>query len=83
MTTDKIKQYIAMIGGALGGVLLFLRSLEIELEHFNEITIEAFIGMLAALIPFALVMYGVYKNTYLVTKQAKYQEKVLKNKGLK
>lgn len=83
MTTDKIKQYIAMVGGALGGVLLFLRSLEIELKHFNEVTIEAFVGMLVAFVPLMLIFYGVWKNTYLVTKIAKKQEDELKKKGLK
>lgn len=81
--TDKLKQYIAMIGGALGGVLLFLRSIDIEWEHFNEVTIESFTTMLTALVPFILVLYGVYKNQYLVTKRAKKQEDELKKKGLK
>ena len=83
MTTDKIKQWIAMIGGALGGVLLFLRSLEIEIKHFNELTIETFTTMLISFVPLILIGYGIYKNQYLVTKKAKVQEDELKKKGLK
>lgn len=83
MTPDKLKQWIAMIGGALGGVLLFLRSLEIEFKHFNELTIESFTTMLISFVPLILVGYGVWKNQYLVTNKAKKQEEELKKKGLK
>lgn len=83
MTTDKLKQYVAMVGGVLGALLLFFRSVDREIAWFNEVTIEAFIGVLIAFIPLVLVLYGVYKNTYLVTKEAKKQEKLLKRQGLK
>lgn len=80
---DKLKQYVAMIGGVLGALLLFFRSLNFEVEWFNEITIEAFLALLAAFIPLVLVFYGIWKNQYLVTKKAKQQERVLKQRGLK
>ena len=83
MTTDKLKQWIAFLGGALGGVFLFLKSLDIEFLHFNEITIEAFTTMLVSFIPLILVGYGIWKNQYLVTEKAKEQEDELKRKGLK
>lgn len=83
MNTDKLKQYVAMIGGALGGVLLFLQSIDIEFKHFNEMTIESFTAMLVSFIPLVLVGYGIYKNQYLVTKKAKKQEEELKKRGLK
>lgn len=83
MTTDKLKQYIALFGGLLGAVLLFLQTLGIELAWFTQQSIDSFVGVLIAAVPFALVLYGVYKNTYLITKQAKKQEDELKKKGLK
>lgn len=83
MTTDKIKQYIAFLGGALGGVLLFLQSLGIELTHFNNDTINAFTEMLLSFVPLVLVGYGVWKNQYIVTNKAKNQENLLKNRGMK
>ena len=83
MTADKLKQYIAFVGGALGGIFLFLRSLEIEFKSFNEITIESFTMMLTSFIPLILIGYGIYKNQYLVTKKAKRQEDTLKRQGLK
>lgn len=83
MTTEKLKQYIALFGGWLGAVLLFLQALDINFKHFNEDTINAFIGVLTASIPFILVAYGVYKNSYLLSKKAKEQEKELEKKGLK
>lgn len=80
---DKIKQYIALFGGLLSAVLLFLRSLNIDYWWFNEETINSFVNLLLALVPFVFVLYGVWKNSYIVTKKAREQEKVLKQKGLK
>lgn len=83
MTQDKLKQYIALFGGVLGALLLFLQSLGVNLAHFNDESINAFVNVLESLIPFILVGYGVYKNSYIITKRAKEQEKELKEKGLK
>lgn len=83
MTADKLKQYIGFFGGALGAVLLFLQSIGLTFTHFNDDTINAFVNVLESLIPFVLVAYGVYKNTYIVTNKAKIQENELKEKGLK
>lgn len=83
MDYDKLKQYIALFGGWLSAVLLFLQSLGIDFWWFNEETIGTFTDVLMASIPFVLLIYGVYKNTYVVTKKAKEQEKELKQKGLK
>ena len=83
MTTEKLKQYIALFGGWLGAVLLFLQSIGVTLAHFNDDSIDAFVGVLEASVPFILVAYGVYKNSYLLSKKAKNQEELLKKKGLK
>lgn len=83
MTADKLKQYIGLFGGVLGALLLFLQSLGLTFTHFNDDTINAFVNVLESLIPFALVAYGVYKNSYIITKRAKEQENELKEKGLK
>lgn len=81
--SDKLKQYIGLFGGVLGAVLLFLQSIGLTFTHFNDDTINAFVNVLESLIPFILVAYGVYKNTYIVSKKAKKQEIELKEKGLK
>ncbi|MEK4760748.1 phage holin [Viridibacillus sp. FSL E2-0187] len=83
MTTEKLKQYIALFGGLLSAVLLFLQSLGFTFTWFTDSTIDAFINTLFAAVPFILIVYGVYKNSYIVTKQAKEQEELLKQKGLK
>ncbi|MFP7199672.1 phage holin [Lysinibacillus halotolerans] len=83
MTSDKLKQYIALFGGLLSAILLFLQSLGINFTWFTDDTINAFVEVLIAAVPFVLVIYGVYKNTYIVTKKAKEQEKALEKKGLK
>lgn len=83
MTSEKLKQYIGLFGGLLSAVLLFLQSLGITFTWFTDQTIDAFVNALLATVPFVLVVYGVWKNSYIVTKKAKEQEKLLKEKGLK
>ena len=83
MNADKLKQWIGFIGGALGGILLFLQSLGVELVHFNNETINAFTDMLLTFVPLILIGYGVWKNQYIVTDKAKKQESELKKRRLK
>lgn len=83
MTADKLKQCIAMFGGLLSAVLLFLQSLGITLTWFTDESIDAFVNAALAAVPFILVVYGIWKNTYLVSKKAKEQEEKLKEEGLK
>ena len=83
MTADKLKEYIALFGGLLSAVLLFLQSLGVTLTWFTDESIDAFVNAALAAVPFILVVYGIWKNTYLVSKQAKEQEKKLKEEGLK
>lgn len=83
MTADKLKQYIGLFGGLLSAVLLFLQSLGITLTWFTDETIDAFVNTALAAVPFVLVVYGVWKNTYLMSKRAKKQEEKLKEEGLK
>lgn len=80
---DKLKQYVALFGGWLSAVLLFLGTLNVKFEWFNMVSIGAFEGVLIASVPFMLIIYGVYKNTYLVRKRAKEQERLLKHRGFK
>ena len=83
MDADKLKQYVALIGGLLSAVLLFLGTLNVEFEWFNMGSIEAFEAVLIAAVPLVIALYGVWKNTYLVTEKAKKQERTLKRNGLK
>ncbi len=83
MTGDKLKQYVALFGGWLSAVLLFLGTLNVSFEWFNQNSIDAFVVVLGTSIPFVFVMYGVWKNTYLVKKNAKEQEELLKRQGMK
>lgn len=83
MTIEKLKQYIGFFGGLLSAVLLFLKSINVIVPWYTEETIGSFVNALLATIPFVLVIYGVWKNSYIVTKKAKEQEKFLKEKGLK
>lgn len=83
MTADKAKQFVGLIGGFLGAFYLALQATGLEFLWFNPDTINAWMGVLNAGIPFALIAYGIYKNQYLITKKAKKQEKALQDEGLK
>lgn len=83
MSTDKIKQYIATIGGMLGLLYLALQSSGIEIEYLTPEHVQPWINFLMVFVPLLFAAYGQYKNTYLIRKKAKNQEKVLKEKGLK
>ena len=60
-----------------------MTTLNIEFEWFNTDSIGAFEGVLIAEVPFVLLVYGVYKNTYVLTEKAKKLERALKQRGLK
>lgn len=83
MTKDKISQYVGLFGGLLSAVLLFLGTLNIEFKWFNADSIGALEAVLIAIVPFILLIYGVYKNSYIITDEAKRQEAELKRRGLK
>lgn len=83
MTTDKAKQMVALIGGFLSSLVMFFGIIGFQLEWFNEVFVEGFVGVLLALIPLAFGMYGVYKNSFIMTEKAREQEDELIRKGLK
>lgn len=83
MTTEKLKQYVALFGGWLSAILLFLGTLNVTFDWFNQESIDSFVVVLGASIPFVVAMYGIYKNTYRLTDKAKKQEELLKQRGLK
>ncbi|MCE4971824.1 PTS mannose transporter subunit IID [Staphylococcus chromogenes] len=80
---DKVKQFIALIGGFLGALYLALQASGISAEFINPQKVDAWINVINTGLPLVLVAYGVWKNTYLVKSKAKEQEQVLKEKGLK
>ncbi|MGV3143160.1 SPP1 phage holin family protein [Staphylococcus simulans] len=80
---DKIKQYIALFGGFLGALYLALQASGIRAEWINPRTVDAWINVINTGLPLALVAYGVWKNTFIVRKSARDQEKYLKEEGLK
>lgn len=80
---DKLKQWIGLLGGALGALLLFLQAIGVSFEHFNNDTINALVNFLTTLVPLILIGYGIWKNQYLISPKAKEQEEVLIKEGLK
>lgn len=83
MTQDKLKQYIALFGGMLGALYTLLYSYGLSVEWINPDRVNALVVFLNTLVPFGLVAYGVYKNSYIITRKARKQEEVLKDKGVK
>ncbi|MCY1563805.1 phage holin [Staphylococcus pettenkoferi] len=83
MNGDKVKQFVALIGGFLGALYLALNASGISAEWINPQKIDAWVNVLNTGIPIALTFYGVYKNTFIIKSKAKTQEEYLKEKGLK
>ncbi|WP_368679718.1 phage holin [Staphylococcus pseudoxylosus] len=83
MKKDKLKQFIALIGGFLGALYMALNASGISAEWINPQKVDAWVNVLNTGIPVALTFYGVYKNTFVVTKKAKNQEKTLKDLNIK
>ena len=83
MDADKLKQYIALFGGWLSALLLYLGTLNVRFDWIDQDSISNLQTFLIASIPFILAIYGVYKNSYRLSKKAKMQEETLKKNGLK
>ncbi|VDG97003.1 Uncharacterised protein [Lysinibacillus sphaericus] len=79
MDADKLKQYIGLFGGLASAVFLFLHTIGIQFTWFNPASTGVFSGVLVAAIPFVLIVYGVYKNSYIITEKAKTHVKNIKN----
>lgn len=80
---DKVKQFIALIGGFLGALYLALQSSGITADWLNPQAVDAWVNVLNTGVPLILVGYGVWKNTFIIKKSAREQEQYLKEKGLK
>ncbi|WP_353419214.1 phage holin (plasmid) [Staphylococcus delphini] len=80
---DKVKQFIALIGGFLGALYLALLASGISAEWINPQAVDAWINVLNTGVPLIMVGYGIWKNTFIVKKSARKQEEYLKQKGLK
>ena len=83
METDKIKQYISQFGGMLALLYLALQASGIEVEFLNPDHVQPWINFLMVFIPSLIGLYGVYKNSYILHKNSREQEKVLKDNNLK
>ena len=83
MDKDKIKQFVALVGGFLGSLYLALNTSGISAEWINPQKVDAWVNVLNTGIPIALTFYGVYKNTFILTDKAKKQEEMLKQKDMK
>lgn len=83
MTSDKLKQYIGLLGGMLGTLYLALKSSGIEVEFLNPDKLNAWENFFTSAVPFIMAIYGVYKNSYLIHDKSKAQEEYLKENNLK
>lgn len=83
MNTDKIKQFVALIGGFLGALYLALTASGISAEWINPQKVDLWVNVLNTGVPIVLTFYGVYKNTFIIKHSAKMQEEYLKEEGLK
>ncbi|TDL34588.1 hypothetical protein E2R51_02400 [Jeotgalibacillus sp. S-D1] len=62
--TNKQKDFIKLLSGFLSALLPFLAIMGISFEWFNEDSINAFIFLVGALIPFLGSLYATWMNTF-------------------
>ena len=74
---DKVKQFIAMIGGFLGALYLALNASGISVEWLNPQRLNAWMSVLNTGIPIIFVLYGIWK-THSFYKSITRTRKVLK-----
>lgn len=80
---DKVKQFIAMIGGFIGALYLALNASGIQVEWLNPQKLNAWMNVLNTGIPIVFVLYGIWKNTFILKNHSREQEKILKQSGKK
>lgn len=72
-----------LITSALSALLLFFATIGVAFDWFTMESINAFGILVGALIALGSALYGIYKNTYALTRKAKNQANLLRSRGLK
>lgn len=80
---DNIKQFTALIGGVLGSLFLFFGTVGVAFDWFTPESIDAFVVLFGAVGALVFALFGVYKNSYKMSKKARKQDAELKRRGLK
>lgn len=75
------KDIVTLVGGFLTALLLFLGAVGIQLDWFNQSSIDAFVVLLGAGAALAINVYAVWKNSY-VSKKAQLQKEELEKRDL-
>ncbi|AST92995.1 phage holin, partial [Sutcliffiella cohnii] len=75
------KDVITLLGGFLTALLMFLGTVGITFDWFNEESINAFVLLVSSLVALVVNVYAVWKNTY-TSKNAQLQKKALQAQGL-
>ncbi|OLN22026.1 hypothetical protein BTO30_11915 [Domibacillus antri] len=76
------RDIVTLLGGFLTSLFLFLGTIGVSFDWFTPKSIDAFIMLSSAAGALFINLYAVWKNTY-VSKKARKQKEVLKQKGLK
>lgn len=76
------RDIITLLGGFLTSLFLFLGAIGVSFDWFTQQSIDAFIMLCGSIVALGINLYAVWKNTY-VSKKARKQKEVLKQKGLK
>lgn len=75
------KDIFTLLGGFLTALLLFMGTVGISFEWFNQESINAFVLVASAGSLLIINFYAIWKNTY-TSKKAQLQKKALQAQGL-
>ncbi|UII58128.1 hypothetical protein LS684_21130 (plasmid) [Cytobacillus spongiae] len=59
------KDIFTLLGGFLTSIFLFLGTIGVSFDWFNQTSIDAFVFMAAAAVTFVVNLYAVWKNTHV------------------
>lgn len=76
------KDITILVTAALSALLLFLATVGVSFEWFTLNSINAFEVLLGALVTLGATLYGIYKNTHIITERARKQKEELKRRNL-
>ncbi|PNZ77465.1 PTS mannose transporter subunit IID [Mammaliicoccus stepanovicii] len=72
-----------MIGGFLGAVYLALNASGFQIEWLSPQKLNAWMNVLNTGIPIIFVLYGIWKNTFILSSSSRALEQYLKEVGKK
>lgn len=78
----ELKDILTLVGAFLSALYLALQSVGIAFDWFNPDAINAWVTALGSFGALIIAAYGIYKNTYVLTKKGRNDRKIIDGAGV-